>query len=241
VREKQEFRRVAEADKNDKKVRPDFRSLATFWPYARAQKRRIAFALVALVVASLATLALPLAVRRVIEVGFAGGERQLAKFYLVMTVGERIVASLRADVFRHLTRLEPAFFDSSRAGDLVSRLTADTTQIKSTFASTASIALRNAIMALGALAMMVATSPRLSAIVIGVIPLIVIPLVLSGRSVRRRSRAAQDRLADASAFAAEAVGAIRTMQSFGAARQSSARFEGASDDAYCGRLRQFSL
>ncbi|WP_291654824.1 ABC transporter transmembrane domain-containing protein [Bosea sp. (in: a-proteobacteria)] len=243
---------MAEAEKNDKKARPDFRSLAAFWPYARAQKRRIALALVALVVASLATLALPLAVRRVIDVGFAGGERQLAnsyfilligvvavlalassaRFYLVMTVGERIVASLRADVFRHLTRLEPAFFDSSRAGDLVSRLTADTTQIKSTFASTASIALRNAIMTLGALAMMVATSPRLSAIVIGVIPLIVIPLVLSGRSVRRRSRAAQDRLADASAFAAEAVGAIRTMQSFGAARQTSARFEAASDDAY---------
>ncbi len=243
---------MAEADKNDKKARPDFRSLATFWPYARAQKRRIAFALVALIVASLATLALPLAVRRVIDVGFAGGERQLAdsyfilligvvgvlalassaRFYLVMTVGERIVASLRSDVFRHLTRLEPAFFDSSRAGDLVSRLTADTTQIKSTFASTASIALRNAIMALGALGMMVATSPRLSAIVIGVIPLIVVPLVLSGRSVRRRSRAAQDRLADASAFAAEAVGAIRTMQSFGAARQTSARFEAASDDAY---------
>ncbi|RYE35501.1 MAG: ATP-binding cassette domain-containing protein [Hyphomicrobiales bacterium] len=248
----QESRCVAEADKNDKKARPDFRSLATFWPYARAQKRRIALALIALIVASLATLALPVAVRRVIDVGFAGGERQLAdsyfilligvvgvlalassaRFYLVMTVGERIVASLRADVFRHLTRLEPAFFDSSRAGDLVSRLTADTTQIKSTFASTASIALRNAIMALGALAMMVATSPRLSAIVIGVIPLIVVPLVLSGRSVRRRSRAAQDRLADASAFAAEAVGAIRTMQSFGAAGQTSARFEGASDDAY---------
>src|SRR5699024_8777595 len=105
-------------------------SLATFWPYARAQKRRIAVALVALVVASLATLVLPVAVRRVIDVGFAGGERQLAdsyfilligvvailalassaRFYLVMTVGERIVASLRADVFRHLTRLEPAFF-----------------------------------------------------------------------------------------------------------------------------------
>ena len=75
---------MAEADKNDKKVRPDFRSLATFWPYARAQKRRIAFALVALVVASLATLALPLAVRRVIEVGFAGGERQLANSYFIL-------------------------------------------------------------------------------------------------------------------------------------------------------------
>lgn len=243
---------MAEADGKDDKARPDFRSLATFWPYARAQKRRIAAALVALIVASLATLILPVAVRRVIDVGFAGGEQQLAnsyfilligvvavlalassaRFYLVMTVGERIVASLRADVFRHLTRLEPAFFDSSKAGDLVSRLTADTTQIKSTFASTASIALRNAIMALGALGLMVATSPRLSAIVIGVIPLIVIPLVMSGRSVRRRARAAQDRLADASAFAAEAVGAIRTMQSFGAAAQTSARFQAASDGAY---------
>ncbi|MGY6246537.1 ABC transporter transmembrane domain-containing protein [Bosea thiooxidans] len=243
---------MAETEGKTSKARPDFRSLATFWPYARAQKRRIAAALVALVVASLATLVLPVAVRRVIDVGFAGGERQLAnsyfilligvvavlalassaRFYLVMTVGERIVASLRADVFRHLTRLEPAFFDSSKAGDLVSRLTADTTQIKSTFASTASIALRNAIMALGALGLMVATSPRLSAIVIGVIPLIVIPLVMSGRSVRRRARAAQDRLADASAFAAEAVGAVRTMQSFGAARQTAARFEAASDEAY---------
>lgn len=252
ARVQQEFHRVAETEGKTSKARPDFRSLATFWPYARAQKRRIAAALVALVVASLATLVLPVAVRRVIDVGFAGGERQLAdsyfilligvvavlalassaRFYLVMTVGERIVASLRADVFRHLTRLEPAFFDSSKAGDLVSRLTADTTQIKSTFASTASIALRNAIMALGALGLMVATSPRLSAIVIGVIPLIVIPLVMSGRSVRRRARAAQDRLADASAFAAEAVGAIRTMQSFGAAGQTAARFEAASDEAY---------
>ncbi|WP_291636951.1 ABC transporter transmembrane domain-containing protein, partial [Bosea sp. (in: a-proteobacteria)] len=207
--------------------------MRSFWPYAKAQKRRIAFALLALVVASGATLALPLAVRRVIDAGFSGGEQQLAnsyfalligvvavlalassaRFYLVMTVGERIVSNLRADVFGHLTRLEPAFFDASRAGDLVSRLTADTTQIKSTFASTASIALRNAIMFLGALAMMVATSPRLSAIVIGAIPLVVLPLVFSGRSVRKRSRAAQDRLADASAFASEAVGAIRTMQS----------------------------
>lgn len=243
---------MAETEGNDRKPRADLRSLTTFWPYARAQKGRIISALVALVIASLATLALPTAVRRVIDVGFAGGERQLAnsyfmlligvvlvlalassaRFYLVMTVGERIVASLRADVFRHLTRLEPAFFDASKAGDLVSRLTADTTQIKATFASTASIALRNAIMALGAVAMMVATSPRLSAIVIGVIPLIVIPLVLSGRSVRRRARQAQDRLADASAFAAEAMGAIRTMQSFGAAGQTARHFEAASDEAY---------
>ncbi|MBN9447348.1 MAG: ATP-binding cassette domain-containing protein [Bosea sp.] len=244
--------RVAKELVEDRKQRPDFSALRSFWPYAKAQKRRIAFALLALVVASGATLALPLAVRRVIDAGFSGGEQQLAnsyfalligvvavlalassaRFYLVMTVGERIVSNLRADVFGHLTRLEPAFFDASRAGDLVSRLTADTTQIKSTFASTASIALRNAIMFLGALAMMVATSPRLSAIVIGAIPLVVLPLVFSGRSVRKRSRAAQDRLADASAFASEAVGAIRTMQSFGAERDTARRFQNASEEAY---------
>lgn len=243
---------MAQADPTDPKARPDFRSLSTFWPYAKRQKGRIALALLALIVASVATLVLPLAVRRVIDVGFSGGERQLAnsyfvvligivavlalassaRFYLVMTVGERIVADLRAAVFAHLTRLEPAFFDSSRAGDLVSRLTADTTQIKSTFGSTASIALRNVIMVIGAIALMIGTSPQLSAIVIGVIPVIVLPLVLSGRSVRRRARAAQDRLADASAFAAEAVGAIRTMQSFGASAQTAQRFSAASDDAY---------
>jgi ATP-binding cassette subfamily B protein len=246
---------VAKDDGNDKGSsggRPDFAALRSFWPYALAQKRRIAIALAALLVASGATLALPIAVRRVIDVGFSAGESQLAnsyfailigvvavlalassiRFYFVMTVGERVVSSLRADVFRHLTRLEPAFFDASRSGDLVSRLTADTTQIKSTFASTASIALRNVIMFLGALGLMVATSPRLSAIVVGAIPLVVLPLVFSGRSVRKRARAAQDRLADASAFASEALGAIRTMQSFGAERATAARFEGASEEAY---------
>ena len=243
---------MAEEKTETTRERPNFGALASFWPYARARKGRIALALVALLVASLATLALPLAVRRVIDVGFSGGEQRLAnsyftlligvvailafassaRFYLVMTVGERIVADLRADVFRHLTRLEPAFFDSSRAGDLVSRLTADTTQIKSTFGTTASIALRNGIMVVGAIAMMVVTSPQLSAIVVGAIPQIVLPLVFSGRSVRRRARAAQDRLADASAFAAEAVGAIRTMQSFGAGWQTAERFAKASDDAY---------
>ncbi len=243
---------MADTSESDKSSRPDFRSLSSFWPYALAQKGRIALAILALIVASGATLALPMAVRRVIDVGFSGGDQELAnsyfilligvvavlalassaRFYLVMTIGERIVASLRADVFRHLTRLEPAFFDSSRAGDLVSRLVADTAQIKSTFGSTASIALRNGIMVIGAIVLMVITSPQLSAIVIAAIPLIVLPLVLSGRSVRRRARAAQDRLADASAFASETVGAIRTMQSFGAERQTAAAFAAASDEAY---------
>ena len=234
------------------KERAPFRTLKSLLPYVRRYKLRIAFALVALVVASLATLVLPLALRRVIDVGFVDGETQLAnayfamlvavvgvlalasstRFYLVMTIGERIVTDLRADVFAHLTRLDPAFFDSSRSGDLVSRLTADTTQIRSAFGSSASIALRNTVLFLGALAMMLITSLQLSAMVIGVIPLVVLPLVFSGRSVRKRARAAQDRLADASAFAAEAVGAVRIMQAFGAEKQTAGRFTAAAEDAY---------
>ncbi|PZO01164.1 MAG: ABC transporter, partial [Hyphomicrobiales bacterium] len=119
---------MAEPEKDDNTARPDFRLLASFWPYALKHKGRIGLALLALVVASAATLLLPVAVRRVIDVGFSGGEQKLAnsyfilligvvavlalassaRFYLVMTVGERIVADLRSDVFAHLTRLEPA-------------------------------------------------------------------------------------------------------------------------------------
>lgn len=240
------------SDMTETKERAPFRTLKSLLPYVRRYKLRIGGALVALVIASAATLALPVALRRVIDVGFVDGETQLAnayfamlvavvgilalasstRFYLVMTVGERIVTDLRADVFRHLTRLDPAFFDASRSGDLVSRLTADATQIRSAFGSSASIALRNTVLFLGALAMMLGTSLHLSVLVIGVIPLVVLPLVFSGRSVRRRARAAQDRLADASAFAAEAVGGIRIMQAFGAQKQTAGRFTQAAEDAY---------
>ena len=120
------------------------------------------------------------------------------RFYLVTTLGERIVADLREDVFAHLTRLSAAFFDQAKTGEMVSRLTADTTQIKSAVGSSVSVALRNLVLFVGAAAMMVVTSPRLSAFVLAAIPVIVLPLVGFGRSVRRRSRQAQDTLADAS-------------------------------------------
>jgi ATP-binding cassette subfamily B protein len=120
-----------------------------------------------------------------------------ARFYLVTSMGERVVADIRAAVFDHLATLSPAFFDSSRTGELVSRLSADTTQIKSAMGVSVSIALRNLIMFAGAVAMMVVTSPQLSLYVVGAIPLLVLPLVAFGRDVRRRARVAQDRLADA--------------------------------------------
>jgi ATP-binding cassette subfamily B protein len=155
-----------------------------------------------------------------------------SRYYLVMTIGERIVADLRRDVFAHLVSLSPAFFDSARSGELVSRLTADTTQIKSAVGASVSIALRNMMLFIGAAAMMVITSPKLSGFVLLAIPVIVIPLVAFGRWVRRLSRNAQDTLADASAYASELVGAIRTVQAYTSERLATTRFGGEVEQAY---------
>ena len=155
-----------------------------------------------------------------------------SRYYLVMTIGERIVADLRRDVFTHLVSLSPSFFDSARSGELVSRLTADTTQIKSAAGASVSIALRNLLMFFGATAMMVITSPRLSGFVLLAIPLIVLPLVAFGRWVRRLSRNAQDTLADASAYASELVGAIRTVQAYTSERLARRAFGSEVEQAY---------
>jgi ABC transporter fused permease/ATP-binding protein len=155
-----------------------------------------------------------------------------SRFYLVMTIGERIVADLRRDVFAHLMSLSPAFFDSARSGELISRLTADTTQIKSAVGASVSVALRNLMLFIGATAMMVITSPRLSGFVLLAIPVIVIPLVAFGRWVRRLSRSAQDTLAEATAYASELVGAIRTVQAYTSEALANARFGGEVEQAY---------
>ena len=159
---------------------------------------------------------------------FASG----ARYFLVMTLGERIVADLRRDLFAHLSKLDASFYDTAQTGELISRLTADTTQLKSTFGSSASVALRNLFLFIGAVIMMVVSSPKLSVLVLVLIPLIVLPLVLSGRAVGRRSRAAQDRLADATAFAAEHLGAVRAMQAFGAETATRNRYASAIETAY---------
>ncbi len=227
-------------------------ALAPILPYARRRKGWIFAALAALTVASAATLVMPLAVRGMIDKGFARDHlaainsyfliligvvallalASAARYFLVMSLGERIVADLRDDVFAHMTRLDPAFYDTAQTGELVSRLTADTTQIKAAFGSSASVALRNLFMFVGAIGLMIYTSPKLSAVVLVAIPVIVIPLVAGGRSVRGRSRAAQDVLGDASAFAAENLSALRTMQAFGAEAVSTRRFAAAAEGAY---------
>src|SRR6202020_964278 len=204
-----------QAAKGGARLRP----LLELAPYVARYRGRAILALIALTIAALTTLVVPVAVRRMIDFGFtpkgiaminsyfsvmiavvavlAGASA--ARFYLVMTIGERIVADLRRDVFAHLISLSPAFFDPPRSGELISRLPADTTQIKSAVGASVSIALRNILMFIGATAMMVITSPRLSGFVLLAIPVIVIPLVAFGRWVRRLSRGAQDTLAGATA------------------------------------------
>jgi ATP-binding cassette subfamily B protein len=233
-------------DAPEKAARAGLRPLLALLPYVGRYRGQALLALVALIVASLATLAVPLAVRRMIDFGFsAEGVAMInsyfsvmmlvvavlaiasaSRFYLVTTLGERIVADLRRDVFARLTSLSPAFFDTAHSGELVSRLTADTTQIKSAVGASVSVALRNLVLFVGAASMMVVTSPRLSGFVLAVIPLIVLPLVAFGRKVRKLSRGAQDTLASASSYAAELIGAIRTLQAFTNERLASSRFNG---------------
>ncbi|MES2602614.1 MAG: ABC transporter ATP-binding protein/permease [Pseudomonadota bacterium] len=228
------------------------RPLMALAPYVARYRGQALGALVALIVASAATLAVPLAVRRMIDFGFSPEGIALinsyfavmiavvavlacasaARYYLVITLGERIVADLRRDVFKHLTSLSPSFFDTAHSGELVSRLTADTTQIKSAVGASVSIALRNLVLFIGASAMMVVTSPKLSGFVLAVIPLIVLPLVAFGRRVQKLSRGAQDTLADASSYASELIGAIRTLQAFTNERLAEARFGKEVDRAY---------
>ncbi|MCP3405178.1 ABC transporter ATP-binding protein/permease [Bradyrhizobium sp. CCGB01] len=242
----------AELIEQPAKGRAKLRPLLALAPYVARYRGRAALAFVALTVAALTTLLVPVAVRRMIDFGLTPEGIALinsyfsvmiavvavlalasaARYYLVMTIGERIVADLRRDVFAHLLSLSPAFFDSARSGELVSRLTADTTQIKSAVGASVSIALRNLMMFFGATAMMVITSPRLSGFVLLAIPLIVLPLVAFGRWVRRLSRNAQDTLADASAYAAELVGAIRTVQAYTSEGLAEKRFGGEVEQAY---------
>ena len=235
-----------------KASRSKLRPLLALSPYIARYRGRVILALISLTVAAITTLLVPVAVRRMIDFGFTPKGIALinsyfsvmiavvavlalasaSRYYLVMTIGERIVADLRRDVFAHLISLSPSFFDSARSGELISRLTADTTQIKSAAGASVSIALRNVLLFLGAATMMVVTSPRLSGFVLLAIPLIVLPLVAFGRWVRRLSRNAQDTLADATAYASELVGAIRTVQAYTGERLANARFGKEVEGAY---------
>ena len=232
--------------------RRSLRPLMALKPYVLAYPRVLAAAAIALVVSALAMLSVPMAVRRMIDYGFSSSDGVLidryfamliaiglvlavsaaARFYFVNWLGERVVADLSRDVFRHLTRLGPAFFEKNHSGEVMSRLTADTTQIKGAAGTALSQMLRNLIMLVGALVMMFVTSASLSALVLIAMPAIVLPLMAYGRVVKRLSRAAQDKLAEASAYASENLGAVRTMQSFNHEGAVSKRFSSSVENAF---------
>ncbi|ECI7685972.1 ABC transporter, partial [Salmonella enterica subsp. enterica] len=181
----------------DQRRRRSLKPLRRLAPYVLRYRGMVAAALVSLMLAALTTLTLPLAVRRMIDHGFSSPDSTFianyfgmlvviaavlalasaSRYYFVVTLGERVVADIRRDVFSHVIALSPAFFDRSHSGEIVSRLSADATQIKSAVGATASVALRNILLGLGAVAMMIYTSPKLSSLVLLAIPVIVLPLV----------------------------------------------------------------
>jgi ATP-binding cassette subfamily B protein len=239
-------------DSDDRSRGRNLRPLGRVFPYLARYRGMVAAALFFLTLAAVATLSLPLAVRRMIDNGFISGDSTFvaqyfgmlvviaavlalasaARYYYVISLGERVVSDLRRDVFAHVASLSPAFFDRTQSGEIVSRLAADATQIKSVVGATASVALRNVIMGIGAAGMMVFTSPKLSAYVLLAIPVVVLPLVGLGRNVQRRSRAAQDTLAQATAYASEQISSVRTMQAYTNEPLVTGRFASAVEAAF---------
>ena len=221
-------------------------------PYLFRHKAMLGAALLALLASAAATLVVPLAIRRMIDLGFSGIEPDLidtyfgtligvgvvlavasaARFYCVNWLGERVVADIRSDVFKHLTGLSPAFYEVSHSGEVMSRLTADTTQVKAAASTAISQAIRNTLLLTGGAIMMVVTSPKLSLAVLIAIPFIVLPLVAYGRSVRALSRHAQDTLAHASAYASESLAQVRVLQAFTHEDVTAARFAKAVDRSF---------
>ena len=212
--------------------KPQIGSLRALWPFVQRHSGLFIAWLLALAASTTATLSLPVAFRKMIDLGFATGgggaiDRAFAllfavalalalataaRFYFVSLLGERVVADLRRQLYGHLIGLDAGFHDRTRSGELVSRLTADAELLRSVVGSSMSVALRSGITFLGSIAMLFVTSPHLAAYALVGIPLAVLPIVIGGRRLQKISRDSQDRIADANTFAAETLGAVRTVQ-----------------------------
>ncbi|HYD76913.1 ABC transporter transmembrane domain-containing protein [Ramlibacter sp.] len=232
------------------------RSLSGLLPFLRPYLGRMVLAALFLGLAAAATLLFPVALRGLIDEGLAGaghGERLVAlrehflllfavavalglfsaaRFYMVSWLGERVTADLRNAVYAHVLRQSPEFFEHTRTGEVLSRLTTDTTLVQTVVGSSFSLGLRNVVMGLGALGMLVYTHPYVMSLVFAAVLLVVLPAMAFGRRVRRLSRASQDRVADSSAIAAEVLNAIPVVQSYTGEARESARFTEATDNAF---------
>jgi ATP-binding cassette subfamily B protein len=233
-------------------ARRDIRLLRRLWRFMRPYRLAIAGALVALTVAAATVLTLGLGLRRLVDEGFARSDAALldnaliallvviivlaaatyARFYIVSWVGERVVADIRKAVFGRVLAMSPGYFETTRVGEVMTRLTTDTTLLQAIVGTSASMALRNVLLFLGGTIMLAVTSPRLTLLVALVVPLVLLPILLFGRRVRRLSRDSQDRIADIGAYIDESVANIRTVQAFGHEPADRALFGGRVESAF---------
>jgi ATP-binding cassette, subfamily B, bacterial len=240
------------------------RTVARVGRFLRPYRREIVFAAIGLVVAASAVLAVGQGLKFVVDRGFAASnaaelDRMLAlmlgvivvmagatymRFYHVSWLGERVTADLRRKVFDHLLDLPPSFFEATRTGEVISRLINDTTMLETVIGSSASMAIRNFLLMIGGLVMLTLTSPKLTLLVLGGVPLVVVPIILFGRRVRRLSRATQDRVGDVGAFLDESLHEIRTVQAYGHEARDRHDFAGRVEAAFgtaVRRIRQRAL
>jgi ATP-binding cassette, subfamily B, bacterial len=241
--------------------RPRAKSLNPLWalvPFLRPYRTMMFAALFALLIAAAAMLALPLALRHLIDqviatkdarsinLYFAGflaaavvfGIFAALRFYLVTWVGERVVADLRAAIYRRVIRMDPMFYETTRVGEVLSRLTTDTTLVQAIAGVNLSIVLRSTLSLIGALVLMGLTSAKLMGVILVLIPVVIVPLILIGRKVRGLSRASQDRIADTSGLAGETLNAIQTVQAFTLEELQSERYRGAVEDSFTTAVRR---
>jgi ATP-binding cassette subfamily B protein len=227
-------------------------ALARLWPFMRPYGGTLLAAVAVLLVAAAASLAIPVGVRHVIDDGFLSGGTQridrhflalfgiavvlavfsAARYYLVSWLGERVVADVRDSVYRHVITLGPAFFELTRSGEILSRLTTDTTLVQAIAGVNLSITLRSALTLVGGLVMLAVTSAELTGVILLVMPLVLVPVLAFGRRVRRLTRDTQDRVADASGIAGETLSAIQAVQAFTLERHQSERFNAAVGRAF---------
>jgi len=251
----------AAAQAGPDKVRPaKFANLLIIWRFVARYKAHVAGAALALIVAALATLAIPSAFRLIIDRGFSGEAGNVgrwfeyllmivvvlalataARFYFVSWLGERVVADVRSAVQRNLLRLEPAFFEENRPSEIASRLTADTTIIEQVVGSTISTAARNILMGIGGIIYLFALAPGLTAMLLIGIPVVILPIVILGRRVRAVSRHSQDRIAEVGAMVDETLGAMKIVQAFGQEEREANRFAGAVDAVFATARKRILL
>jgi ATP-binding cassette subfamily B protein len=231
---------------------PRLRPLRAALPFMKPYLGRLLAALLFLVLAAASALGMPVAIRYVIDYGFSHAQGAhidryfllllvLAaayalfaslRYYLVMWIGERVVADIRSAVYAHVLRMSPTFFEATRTGEVLSRLTADTTLVQSVVGAGVSIALRSSVMLLGGLVMLYFTSAKLTLMIVGLLPLVAVPVLLYGRRIRRLSRASQDRIADTSAIADEVLNAMPIVQAFTLEDFQARRFGVAVEEAF---------